>query len=95
MGLKVNLPEGCFGLDMADGSRYTANRDGRVEVSDTHASAIKAGYYGQSGLLVATEPFAMGTKRVRWCTTCQPHRRWNAWNDECPRCGTPTSEEQQ
>jgi hypothetical protein len=88
---RVTLPPGCYGLDMADGTRYNANRDGRVLVADQHAAAIRSGYYGQTGVMVASEEHRLGTRHTRECTTCRPTRRWNAWNTRCPRCGAPTT----
>lgn len=91
MSARVNLPPGCYGLDMADGTRYNANRDGRVLVADRHADAIRAGWYGQAGVMVASEEHRLGTRTTRECRQCTPTRRWNAWNTECPRCGAVTT----
>lgn len=80
---------------MGDGTRYTPRHDGvgHVQVSDTHADAIRRGWYGQAGVMVAVEQHALGTKTGRWCTTCVPARCWNRWNAICPRCGAATTEE--
>lgn len=94
MSARVNLPPGCYGLDMQDGTRYTANRDGQVLVRDQHAAAIRKGWYGQSGVMVASEEHRIGTRITRVCTTCHPTRRWNAWNTSCPRCGAVTTLEE-
>jgi ribosomal protein S27AE len=76
---------------MQDGTRYRSGRDGRVQVRDEHADAIRRGWYGQAGVMVAAEATAMGTKTVRVCPACAPGgRRWNAWSTQCPRCGQPT-----
>lgn len=92
---RVNLPPGCYGIDFPDGTRYNPPRRGagHVQVSDRHADAIRRGWYGQAGVMVADEQHAMGTKTGRWCVACTPARIWNAWNALCPRCGTPTTEE--
>jgi hypothetical protein len=90
MAAKVALPPGCTGLDMQDGTRYNPDRHGRVEVSDLHADAIRHGWYGSSGVMVAVEPHAFGTKTGRMCVECRPTRRWNAWTTTCPRCGAST-----
>lgn len=92
---RVALPEGCFGLEMADGTKYNADRNGRVQVADRHASAIKSGFYGAAGVMTVSEPTVLGTKRHRTCFNCSPSRRWNIWTTDCPRCGASTSTEEQ
>ncbi len=88
---RVTLPPGCFGLSMQDGTTYNRpNQAGWVEVSDRHADAIRRGWYGQTGVMVADEPHTVGTRTGRWCRTCRPARLWNAWNTHCPRCGATT-----
>lgn len=88
---KIQLPDGCRGLDMADGTKYTAKPGDKVEVSDAHAKYIGTSFYGQSGIMAKGERMSFGTKRTMVCTPCK--RRWNAWNDTCPKCGQPTIEE--
>jgi hypothetical protein len=92
---RVQLPPGCTGLDMADGSRVNADRNGLVQVDDGQRSTIRRSWYGSSGVIDATEPHNIGTKKTRWCFTCQPARAWNAWNKTCPRCGAATHLEEQ
>lgn len=91
---KVTLPSGCAGLDMADGTRYDAPKQGTsIEVDDRHASAIKRGWYGDSGVISTNGlAVALGTKRGRRCPSCS----WlgNAWSESCGRCGTPTIPEE-
>lgn len=89
MSVKVQLPPGCSGLDCKDGTRYTASRPGgSISVDDRHASAINGGQYGDTGLVSAKGAVSFGTKRGQWCRACR--RLWNAWNHECPKCGTET-----
>ncbi|MFF4403592.1 hypothetical protein [Streptomyces sp. NPDC001404] len=88
---RITLPDGCRGLDMADGTKYTKGPGDKVDVSQAHADAIRRGYYGQSGIMRGGEQFTLGTKRGMACTPCK--RVWNAWNHECPRCGAPTEEQ--
>jgi hypothetical protein len=90
---RVTVPPGCTGLDMADGTRYNADRHGRVQVADRHARAIRRGWYGDSGVMVVDEQHHLGTRTGRWCTTCAPARLWNTWNLQCPRCGHDTTTE--
>lgn len=89
---RITLPPGCTGLDMADGTRYHP-RHGTdvVDVADRHASAIRRGYYGHSGLMAADEPHQLGTKGTRWCQCAPGGRAWNSWTYTCPRCGAPTT----
>jgi len=89
---KIQLPDGCKGLDMADGTKYTGKPGDKVEVSENHAKYIKTSYYGQSGIMAPSEQMSFGTKKTMICKPCHG-RRWNAWNDTCPKCGTPTVEE--
>lgn len=89
---RIRLPEGCFGLDMPNGKKYTAKPGDYVNVSDAHARTILASSAARSGQ-VHGERFAMGTRTGRWCRSCTPARLWNAWNAVCPKCGTETIEE--
>lgn len=89
MGVKVNLPPGCSGLDCKDGTKYTAAKPGGVvEVDDRHARAINTGQYGEKGFISATGAMSFGTKRGMVCEPCG--RVWNAWTTACHHCGTPT-----
>jgi hypothetical protein len=91
MSVKVNLPPGCSGFDCKDGTKYTANRPGgSVTMSDRHAAAVNGGQYGDLGLVSAKGAQSFGTKVTMFCDQC--NRKWNAWNLECPRCGTETHE---
>ncbi len=88
---KVTLPDGCTGLDMADGTRYDADSRGRVDVDSDHARHVGKSWYGSAGVMAGGERFSFGTKKTRLCRPCK--RAWNAWNEACPRCGAQTSEE--
>lgn len=92
---RVQLPPGCYGLEMQDGTKYNRHRDGSIQVSDRHADAIRRNWAGQTGVVVADEPHTIGTRHGRWCTNCQPTRVWNAWNKTCPKCGAATVLEEQ
>jgi hypothetical protein len=78
------------GLDMADGTKYTAKPGDYVNVSEGHARAIRKSWYGRSGVMNG-QRLSFGTRRGRWCAACR--RLWNAWNIECPKCGAATTEE--
>jgi hypothetical protein len=93
---KVQLPPGNSGLQMEDGTHYKAGRPGGyVNVSDDHARAIdRMSGNGTAGLITAGfRVFGSSPRAGRWCTSCQPARLWNAWNDSCPRCGAATEPE--
>jgi len=85
----VRLPDGCKGLDLQDGAKYTASRPGgTVDVEPAHARAIQRGWYGQSGTMRGGPQFSFGTRDGRQCVPCK--RTWNVWSEVCPRCGLPT-----
>lgn len=90
MTQRVALPPGCDGLNMQDGTRYTAPQSGgTVTVADHHARAItRQSRGGDAGLVDGRFKGFLGTKRGRWCSACA--RIWNAWSRECPRCGAAT-----
>lgn len=85
---RVTLPTECVGLDMADKTKYTADRMGTsIEVSDDHAHYLSKSWYGQTGVITATG-YSFGTKGTQRCDPCR--RDWNAWSDKCPICDQPT-----
>ena len=88
---KVTLPAGCYGVEAADGTKYTANPGGQIDVSDRHAAAIKTSQLGQAGLLSASRAYHLGTKQGRRCPRCRFLAQ--AWSVECPHCGEPTETE--
>ena len=88
----VRLPDGATGLDLQDGTKYTASRPGgTVDVEPEHARAIDRGWYGQTGTMRGGPQFSFGTREGRRCGPCK--RTWNAWSVLCPRCGQPTMTE--
>lgn len=88
---QVRLPDGCHGLDLADGTKYDASPGGVVDVEPGHARAIRRGWYGQNGVMRDGPQFSFGTKAGRYCGPCK--RNWNSWSTLCPRCGLPTHPE--
>ena len=88
---KVTLPPGCYGVDTADGSRYTAGPGGHIDVSDRHAAAIGKSQLGQAGLLSGSPAYQLGTKGGKRCPRCRFLAQ--RWADVCPRCGTATEVE--
>jgi hypothetical protein len=89
---RVNLPPGCEGLNMQDGTRYSGKSGGTVTVEDRHAAAVtKLSTGGDGGLVDGRFKGFLGTKKGRWCGPCR--RVWNAWSHSCPRCGGITESE--
>lgn len=86
---RVRLPDGCTGLDMANGTRYDADAaGGTVDVASSDARYINTSWYGQSGVMRGAASFTFATKGGRYCPPC--NRTWNAWSADCPKCGQPT-----
>jgi len=91
VGVRVNLPPGCEGFNMQDGTRYAGKAGGTVEVAERHATAVQKQIGGDAGLAFAGFRGFLGTKKGRWCAACC--RMWNAWSHSCPRCGEDTVED--
>jgi hypothetical protein len=91
VGTRVQLPAGCYGIQCADGSSYTANPGSHIEVSDRHAAAIRQSQHQAIGMLNGTQGHYLGTKKGRWCQPCRFLAQ--AWSIECPRCGRATEAE--
>lgn len=87
---RVQLPKGCYGLEMADGSTYNGKPGGHVDVDDRHAASINTSTNGQLGLVSSTRYLSIGTRVGRRCPACQFHAQ--AWSTTCPRCGTTTED---
>jgi hypothetical protein len=85
----VNLPPGCSGLQMTDGTNYTGKPGGHVNVADEHAPHIRREVGGDAGLVGhgSFRTFA-GTRDGRWCPPCRFLAQ--AWSRSCPRCGGDT-----
>lgn len=85
----IRLPDGCTGLDFADGTKYDAPRQGgTVDLEPAHARHVGTSWYGQTGVMSSSQQFSFGTKGTRRCERC--NRAWNVWNVTCPRCGWDT-----
>lgn len=85
---RVQLPPGCYGIEGANGQKYSARPGGTLDVPQHVADRIKTSSAGASGVLRGGELLALGTKRGRWCSPCG--RLWQAWSVQCPRCGEST-----
>jgi len=89
--VKVQLPPGCSGLTMQDGTNYSsARKGGHVMVDEDHAPYVRRQVGGDAGLVghASFRAMGIGTKAGRWCASCK--RLWNAWSTQCPRCGAAT-----
>lgn len=82
--MQVRLPAGCEGLNLEDGTRYTARKGGTVTVSDEHAAAVQAYSGGDAAILNGQFRMFGGTKTGRWCPACRFLAQ--AWSKTCPRC---------
>jgi hypothetical protein len=89
MTVRVNLPPGCEGLNMQDGTKYTARPGQHIDVAERHASAIEnLSTGGDAGLVSAKGGHTFGTKKERECPQCG--WLWNVWTTVCHRCHIPT-----
>lgn len=88
MSVRINLPDGCSGLTMEDGTRYAGRKGGAVTVSDEHASAVQRFSGGDAAILSGQFRAFAGTRAGRWCQSCK--RLWNRWNATCPNCRAET-----
>ena len=85
MSVEVQLPPGCSGLQLTDGTNYTGKPGGHVTVSDEHAPYVRRQTGGDAGLTGhGTFRSFMATKAGRWCPVCRFLA--NAWSRTCPRC---------
>lgn len=85
---RVQLPPGCYGIEGANGKKYSAKPGGTLDVPQHVADRISKSTAGASGVLRGGELLSLGTKRGRLCRDCR--RMWQAWSTTCPRCGEPT-----
>lgn len=81
-------PPGCTGLQMEDGTRYNAGRDGRIVVDrPDHAAHIeRVGRNGGGHIhrVMVGSPIGVAS------TSCEPCRFVGyGWQSVCPKCGGP------
>jgi hypothetical protein len=86
---RVQLPDGCYGLDMANGRQYTADPGGQVNVDAADAKYINTSFYGTAGIMRGGPQFSIGTRLGRWCAGCK--RIWQNWSTFCPKCSAETT----
>lgn len=85
---RVELPPGCAGLDLPDGTVARPDElGGAVEIPTQYATAGLVAALGLARVGVGFVRARMGpTSAV--CTTCRFHRFvWSDRPDICPRCG--------
>ena len=84
MSVRVQLPPGCEGRNLEDGTRYDARKGGAVTVADEHAAAVQRFSGGDAAILNGSFRMFGGTKTGRWCPACRFLAQ--AWSRTCPRC---------
>ena len=92
MTQKIELPPGCYGTEMADGTKYTARKPGgTIDVEEHHARAIDKSQHAGIGLLRSTRTFRLATRNGRHCPQCGFSAQ--CWTKTCPRCHVGTEED--
>lgn len=91
MSTKVQLPAGCYGLKMPDGTKYDAKPGKTVDVDEGHASQIKRSSNAKLGIISAGITFAIGTRSGKRCDDCGFLAQ--GWATACPRCAGSVSPE--
>jgi hypothetical protein len=89
----IELPPGCYGMEMPDGREINGKPGSKVDVPDHYVPAIKASTAGVNGILTTDRSFALGTRRGQRCTNPECGFLAQAWAKECPRCESLTQEE--
>lgn len=87
----IELPPGCYGMEMPDGREINGRPGGKVDVPDHYVPAIQKSTAGVNGILTTGRSYALGTRRGRRCTGCGFLAQ--AWAIRCPRCESQTQEE--
>jgi hypothetical protein len=87
---RVTLPDGCYGLDLQDGTKYSGKPGTSIEVQEKHKRAIDKSFYGQGRSIISGEGHTIRTKRTKQCPECK--RLWQVWTVECHKCNIPTIE---
>lgn len=85
MSTRVELPTGCYGLKMPDGTKYDAKPGRSVVVEDHHARQVAKSSNAKLGIVDASKGYAIGTRRGKRCDDCQFLAQ--GWASACPRCG--------
>lgn len=85
-GQRNGMVYGCYGLSMADGTRYTVNNRGVIDVENpAHLKAIannptvEFSVNGQTGFREVKRK-----QGGKWCEPCKFHA-WD-FSSRCPRC---------
>jgi hypothetical protein len=89
----LELPPGCFGIQMPNGQEFNSKPGGKVDVPDEYVPAINASNAGRNGIVTTGRSYALGTPRGMRCTSSECGFLAQAWATECPRCKSPTQEE--
>lgn len=95
MATRVEMPPGCYGLEMPDGTKYDGRPGRAVHVDNpAHLAQIGKSFAGQHGVVGSTSVMvAVGTRVGRRCQGAGCGFLGQAWSMSCPRCGSNTREE--
>jgi len=89
----IQLPDGCYGVEMPWGESRNAKPGGRISVPDEYVPVIEGSSASRDGLISTQRGFTVGTRRGR---PCNDDHEINClfvaqvWSDACPRCGSTT-----
>lgn len=78
---------GCYGIQLPDGKKYDADRQGYIEVSDQrHLDWIQNSTVARDvGLRVGQTDFQLRKQEGKYCPKCAFHA--HLWQKTCPRDG--------
>lgn len=85
---EMQLPNGCYGIQMPGGEEINSKPGGRIDVPDEYVPYVNASTAGRTGTLSTRRGYSLGTRRGRWCAACRFLAQ--AWSDRCPKCDGPT-----
>jgi hypothetical protein len=85
---EIQLPNGCYGLQMPDGKEINSRPGGRVDVPDEYVPLVDGSSAARSGTITTRRGFTLGTREGRWCAPCRFLAQ--GWSDRCPKCNGPT-----
>jgi hypothetical protein len=88
----IQMPDGCYGLQMPGGKDINSRPGGRVDVPDEYIPFVENSTAAKAGTITTRRGFNLGTRKGRWCAACRFLAQ--AWSDRCPKCTGPTQQAQ-